>query len=182
MIFAHTLDKVISGDKWQTRRFANPGDTFTDGDKRVIDARNRTVYETGRSYAVQPNRGKKAVARIVLTGLRKESVSAITEEDAIAEGFVSREHFLATWQRIYGQQADLHQMVWVLEFQLIAINIDELKIYVQQRTIRENPSADHRYDVPAAVEGLSGIGLYSGHHQRRRVGASVPYRLPLSPT
>jgi hypothetical protein len=132
MIFAHTLDKVICGEKWQTRRFANPGDTLIDSNKRVIDSKNRTVYEIGKSYAVQPNRGKKAVARIVLTGLRKESVSSITEEDAQAEGFASRADFLATWRRIYGQNTDLSREVWVLQFRLFAVHDDGLKTLQSQ--------------------------------------------------
>ncbi|MBL8157307.1 MAG: hypothetical protein JNM70_24255, partial [Anaerolineae bacterium] len=76
MIFAHTLDKVICGEKWQTRRLVKPGETFDADQRRVLKEGKRTLYEIGKSYAVQPNRGKKAVARIVLTGLRKEQVSA----------------------------------------------------------------------------------------------------------
>ncbi|MEP7289882.1 MAG: ASCH domain-containing protein [Chloroflexota bacterium] len=103
MIFAYTLDKVLAGEKWQTRRIAKP---------------NEKLYEVGKSYAVQPNRGKKAVARIMITGLRQEMVGEINEHDAQAEGYESCEAFIAAWQVIHGKRVNLNQIVWVIEFEL----------------------------------------------------------------
>ncbi len=118
MIFAHTLDKILRGEKWQTRRLVKPGEQLiTNADKVAVVAK-RTVYQTGKSYAVQPNRGKKAVARILLTGLRREKVVEISSRDAVAEGFISRDEFLETWHKIHGSNADLQHEVWVLEFEL----------------------------------------------------------------
>lgn len=116
MLFAHTLDKVLSGQKRQTRRWVKPAEVFDSQAGKVHT--NRTVYQIGKSYAVQPNRGKPSVARILLTGLRKEPVSSISEADAIAEGFASCDEFIATWKTIYGQNTDLSREVWVLEFEL----------------------------------------------------------------
>ncbi|MBZ0290671.1 MAG: hypothetical protein K8I30_23805 [Anaerolineae bacterium] len=118
MIFAHTLDKVICGEKWQTRRLVKPGETLDSAQIRVSNQSQRTVYEVGKSYAVQPNRGQKAVARILLTGLRREMVLSINDEDARAEGFPSKAEFVAAWQKIHGLKADLSREVWVLEFTL----------------------------------------------------------------
>lgn len=117
MIFAHTLDQVITGQKRQTRRLVKADEYFEDN-RRITKKGQRTLYEVGKSYAVQPNRGKKAVARILLTNLRKERLDTITDADAKAEGFSSREEFLVTWRAIHGQDADLSREVWVLEFEL----------------------------------------------------------------
>jgi hypothetical protein len=117
MIFAHTLDKVLNGTKQQTRRIIKPNEIFQETQQRVV-AGTRTVYQVGKDYAVQPNRGKKAVARILLTGIRCESVSVIDEQDAIAEGFASASEFITAWQRIHGQTVNLENLVWVLEFKL----------------------------------------------------------------
>lgn len=119
MIFAHTLDKVICGEKWQTRRLVKPGEAFDSDQRRVLKQGKRTLFEIGKSYAVQPNRGKTAVARILLTGLRKERVGAITERDAQAEGFASRAEFIETWKTIHGREANLSREIWVLEFKLL---------------------------------------------------------------
>lgn len=122
MIFAHTLDKVLRGEKWQTRRLIKPNETlFQEDSNPYVKSGSRIVYQVGKSYAVQPNRGKKSVARIVLTGLRKEPVKAISAEDALAEGFTSRDEFFATWRTIHGKNADLAQEVWVLEFRLLGV-------------------------------------------------------------
>lgn len=118
MIFAHTLAQVLNGQKSQTRRLVKPDEVFNPTHQRVIHAAKRTVYQVGKTYAVQPNRGKKSVARILLTGLRQETPATISEADALAEGFPSRAAFLEAWRKIHGQHADLNQPVWILEFAL----------------------------------------------------------------
>jgi hypothetical protein len=119
MIFAHTLDKVLAGQKRQTRRLVKPGETFEEAAGTVKQNR-RTLYQIGKTYAVQPNRGKPSAARIQLNGLRKETVAAIMDADAKAEGFDSRDEFISTWKHIHGKMADLQREVWVLEFTLCA--------------------------------------------------------------
>jgi hypothetical protein len=120
MIFAYTLDLVLSGKKTQTRRVIKPDEQLqvTPDGHRVIVPGKRTVYQVGKTYAVQPGRTAASVARIRLTGLRREPVEAISEGDAQAEGYGSREEFFAVWRRIHGAQADLARDVWVLEFEL----------------------------------------------------------------
>lgn len=120
MIFAYTLDLVLSGEKWQTRRVIKADEQLTRMDDivRVEIPGKRVVYEVGKSYAVQPGRGKHAVARIILTGIRREPVAAISERDAAAEGYRSREAFFKAWHAIHGDRANLQDDVWVLEFRL----------------------------------------------------------------
>ncbi|MEO8609047.1 MAG: ASCH domain-containing protein [Chloroflexota bacterium] len=165
MIFAHTLDKILCGEKRQTRRLVKPNEELFQADLPVyVKSGKRTVYQVGKSYAVQPNRGKKSVARIVLTGLRKESVKAISTEDALAEGFLSREDFFATWRTIHGKDADLQREVWVLEFSLQVIIADELKELYEQY-LSKNRSVDNRYDLSASVTGIPGDNLHSRYHK-----------------
>ena len=120
MIFAHTLEKVLVGKKSQTRRIAKPDEQLRveNGIRRVYRKGNRTMYQVGKSYSIQPGRGKKAVARLIILDIKHEPVSSITEDDALAEGFPSRESFLNAWREIHGNQANLGQEVWVLEFKL----------------------------------------------------------------
>lgn len=125
MIFAYTLEQVISGQKSQTRRLAKPDEVLHD-QSRVMKGK-RVLYEVGRSYAVQPNRGKKSVARIVLTGLKKEPVSKISDADAQAEGYKTRAEFLTAWRTIHGKNADLNAEVWVLAFKLQTVDDDVLE-------------------------------------------------------
>jgi hypothetical protein len=165
MIFAHTLDKVIEGKKWQTRRPVKVGEQFEDG-RRITKLGKRTMYEIGKSYAVQPNRGKKAVARILLTGLRKERIESITDADAKAEGFSSWEDFIATWRNIHGQNADLSCEVWVFEFELCTI-IDE-----SFRTLHENRNSANRgthnnHDVSTPVSPIPRTRMYGGDRKIR---------------
>lgn len=163
MIFAHTLDRVLGGEKWQTRRVIKADEqlTRTDGKVRVEVPGKRVVYEVGKSYAVQPGRGKHAVARIVLTGIRRESVAAISNFDAAAEGYRSREAFLKTWHAIHGDRANLQDEVWVLEFRLD--NTEDL-ITAHGNQHAANKRTHHGHDLSPSVTGLSGTGLHGRDH------------------
>lgn len=108
MIFQHTIDKVLSGEKTQTRRIVKPGEEFYPadmGDAAAVMHKGfsayRLVYEVGRTYAIQPGRGKPAVARMRITDIRREDVREISWEDADAEGFVSATHFLLLWTKMH---------------------------------------------------------------------------------
>lgn len=123
MIFSHTLELVLSGVKMQSRRLKKPTHhLIVQGDlvrvESITTRGRRIMYQVGKTYAVQPGRTQKAVAYIRLTGLREETVQDISEADARAEGFESREAFFAAWHTIHGQKAKLTARVWVLTFQL----------------------------------------------------------------
>lgn len=124
MIFVYTLQNVLAGKKTQTRRLAREGERLVvkptpEGDVTVIEtAAKRVMYQTGRTYAVQPGRGKKAVARMRITDLKCECVEDVTLQGARAEGYPSRQAFLDVWHDIYGKEADLSVKVWVISFKM----------------------------------------------------------------
>ena len=108
MIFAHTFQAVLDGRKNQTRRLVKPGDaSYDDGFGYIVSVyRNeRCVYDVGKTYAVQPGRGRKAVARIRITDIRREDVREISVEDVIAEGVERRSEFLETWTQMHDKPA-----------------------------------------------------------------------------
>jgi hypothetical protein len=49
----------------------------------------RLLWHVGKTYAVQPGRGKKAIARIRLTAIRQEHVQDISWRDGLKEGLQS---------------------------------------------------------------------------------------------
>jgi hypothetical protein len=72
----------------------------------------------GRSYAVQPGRGKRAVGRIEITAIRYcARAGDITLDDAIAEGFATAEDFRETYASINGVGA-MERPCWALTFRL----------------------------------------------------------------
>ena len=103
MIFQYTLDKVLSGRKTQTRRVRRPG--------------SQARWKIGHSYAVQPTRTARSVARIVVTGVRHEKLGKITQAGARAEGFPSVAAFARVWTEVHGA-FDPQTEVWVVSFRL----------------------------------------------------------------
>ena len=102
MIFRPELvDLIVAGRKTETRRPVKPG----------VGCR----YQPGRSYAVQPGRGKRAVCRIDVRSARLECVGDIDDAAARREGFDSREGFLDYWRGLYGSM-ELGQKVWAIAF------------------------------------------------------------------
>jgi hypothetical protein len=112
VIYQYTWDKVIAGQKTQTRRIIKPKETAIRGRYNQITrvmSGSRTKWRVGGSYAVQTGRGQGQIARVRLTRIR--------QADAQAEGFASRQAFMQTWETIHG--ADSREVrVWVLEFEL----------------------------------------------------------------
>ena len=111
--------QVLDGTKTQTRRpvkasqESNRWDIETDVINEVIQwldngkeypANMRSIYVVGRTYAVQPGRGKKSVGRIRVTKIRRERLREISVEDAKAEGANSAPPFgmdyIPGWQSL----------------------------------------------------------------------------------
>ena len=128
MIFQHTIDKVLSGEKTQTRRivvqptieYQRDGDWLFDnygmGPISVNSAKPCPMgkglmglnykpafvkWQVGKTYAAQPGRGQKAVGRIEIVSIRREDVRKISDADVIAEGFEWRSEFLKTWAAMH---------------------------------------------------------------------------------
>lgn len=120
MIFTETLEKVLSGEKTQTRRKVKAGHVLAGySPNERVTTWNRTVYAVGGVYSVQPGRGKPAVAKIEITAIRRERVSLISEDDIRAEGFASREEFISTWEKINGPNSGYNDEAWVITFKLV---------------------------------------------------------------
>src|SRR5689334_12977544 len=112
MLFIHTVDKVLNGSKVQTRRIQKPTQVLRQIESpfggylplSVVEKHNglvRPVYVVGKTYAVQPGRGKAAVARIEIIDIKSEDVRQISEADAKAEGFANKLLFLVTWCKMH---------------------------------------------------------------------------------
>ena len=106
---------------------------------RIVGPDLRIKWQVGRTYAVQPGRGKKAVGRIRITKIRRERLGDISAEDIFAEGVgiynltdgrwypitvleVAREEYAKLWDSIYGKGAFERMKdddVWVLEFERV---------------------------------------------------------------
>ena len=142
MIFQHTWQDVMSGRKTQTRRIVKAGESSaarfniaaTATNRVVLSASGRIKWYTGGTYAVQPGRGKKAIGRIRITGIRKERLQEISEKDALAEG-IDVTHgifkrdgtpdidpaptFALLWNEVHGAGAwGANPEVWVVEVEL----------------------------------------------------------------
>lgn len=144
MIFRPELAKLIKqGKKTQTRRIATT---------------KTCRYEAGKSYAVQPGRGKEAMCRITIMDVRMERLGDLSLKDAKREGFVTTAEFFAYWRGLHGS-ANPDLMVWVLSF-VQGDHTDELNLlaarpgaphgdYVSQPhlAMREEPEAISRSDA-----------------------------------
>jgi hypothetical protein len=121
------IEAIKAGRKTQTRRPVKPGDfqlwdrsTLLAGARviTVCDVKGRIRWRVGGRYSVCPGRGKDRVGLIQLTGIRSDGIGQISERDALAEGFESREAFLAAWKALY-PKGNLESNVWVLEFKAL---------------------------------------------------------------
>jgi len=91
MIFSHGLDeKVLSGQKTQTRRLVQEGDEATyavpSGEIAQVYRRGKLLWEGYKTYSIQSGRGKKGNGRFRIVKIRIETLQSITEADAKAEG------------------------------------------------------------------------------------------------
>mgnify|MGYP006921307232 CR=1 FL=1 len=151
MIFQHTIDKVLNGEKTQTRRIVKPnhivgrippntplefmsvGQSWGD----IVAVRSNVsytdIYAIGKTYAVQRGRGVKAEGRIRIIDIRREDVRNISETDALAEGFSGHLDFLYTW-------IGMHDKGYLETFRYA---VDMGRLY--EHGFRERPAA--RYDA-----------------------------------
>jgi hypothetical protein len=97
MIFKPEMVRAILADeKTQTRRGTKKGEGLyvyglvSAPGPHYVSAGGPIKWMEGRTYAIQPGRGKPAVARFLLEQIRYcERAGAISEEDAHWEGFDS---------------------------------------------------------------------------------------------
>lgn len=97
------------------------------GNLKTVTRRKSDRYRVGSTYAVQPGRGKKGVARIRVVDVRAERFDpkAITWAEARREGFRGGEHgtaasaFRQAWGAIHGSLDPID--VYRIEFELVEI-------------------------------------------------------------
>jgi len=142
MLFIYTIDQVLNGTKTNSRRVVQPGEyPVFDESGNIIEVRKangRLKWKVGKTYGAQPGRGQKAVARIRITGIRKEHVQDITPQDAYDEGIrlsiftivhdnwdviekleQYRREFSQLWDSVHGPGAwEANPEVWCLSFEL----------------------------------------------------------------
>ncbi len=100
------VEKILTGEKTETRRKVREGEACR--------------YEVGKTYALQPGRGKKAVGRIRITGVRREHLGQMSHHKALREGFTGTGEFLRYWQMLYGPFVPDLVEVWAIRFELVA--------------------------------------------------------------
>lgn len=92
MIFSpKSIEAILEGRKTVTRREAVPGKPCR--------------YQSGRTYAVQPGRGKKAVARIRIRSVQPEAwfgyyALGDMDREARREGFETWSELCAAWCKL----------------------------------------------------------------------------------
>lgn len=102
------VDLILEGKKTEIRCKVKPGEPCR--------------YEVGKTYAVQPGRGKPAVARIRVLSVRKEELWQLTLADAQREGFGGLfpvRDFYRYWKSLYGE-VDALQEVWAIRFEVVS--------------------------------------------------------------
>jgi hypothetical protein len=106
------VEKILAGKKSVTRRPVKWEDTG-------FEVRNLPCrYEVGKTYAVQPGRGQKAVARIRIKDVRRGLISGVDDAEARLEGFTSSGMFPVYWEQLYGSY-DATRLVDRIEFELV---------------------------------------------------------------
>ena len=129
MLFKPYLaEAILQGKKTQTRRLPTTnGAVLYDNDNTIIAVyqNGRLRWKVGRTYAIQPGRGKKAIGRLHLLGIRQEPLQAINWRDARNEGLADAnptKAFVSLWNDINPTPGTCWQdnpEVFVLTFELI---------------------------------------------------------------
>ena len=100
--------------------YAAGGAVTLDGDPAEI-ARCSTmptvINRTPRGARYMPGWAERS--RIRITEIREEHLGDITEADAVREGFVSRDAFLAYFGTLHKGPIDLTRPVWVVSFEVV---------------------------------------------------------------
>ena len=107
MIFSEEhIEEILGGKKTQTRRL------------------NRGIYRVGRSYSVQPGRGKKGIPaiRIVMDEIIEETGGQlILERDALAEGGYKPFEYERIFQKLNPKYNRKKDNRWVFKFHVEGI-------------------------------------------------------------
>lgn len=100
------LAKILNGQKTETRR-------------SIKEDVHRCRYRVGYDYAVQPGRGREAVARLVVLATSRERLGDVSIGSVRREGFDTHDEFVACWRKLHGGLYDVKQEVWAIRFVLL---------------------------------------------------------------
>jgi hypothetical protein len=81
---------------------------------------DRCRFQVGKSYAVQPGRGRAARGRVLVTAVRLGLAGDVTFEDARAEGFRTRDEWRAAWVRLHDRAWLEQRCAYSAEGELVA--------------------------------------------------------------
>lgn len=109
----------------------------------VQSGSNYPKYKIGKTYAVQPGGGQKAVARIQILSIRREDVRQISDADVIAEGFTSAARFFDTWIGMHDPKLNQQIGHWFVSRRAAVSAEDAANIYRIQ--MQSRPA--ERYDA-----------------------------------
>jgi hypothetical protein len=134
--FQHTLKALLEGRKTETSRIALPQPDGTgEFDCEMIGYplgvpsvqrylvgwdKWRTVWQTGKDYAIVPARGKKSVGRFVVDAIWWQDVRSLTAKQIQAEGFNSAQAFDALWLKMHGE----HYEAWRMTIRVLWETVD----------------------------------------------------------
>lgn len=105
---AHLADKVLQRQKCTTIRF----------DKHAVEYPTGAVLPLFSLEAGQDHGQARCLADLALHSVRYEQVDDLTETDAIADGFGSREELIDTLQVFYGRLSP-RDVVCIYSFSLV---------------------------------------------------------------
>ena len=104
MFDIYTVSQILSGDKYVTRR--------------MVKVNNKRPAVPGHIHKLKIDRTNKCYGSILINSCDIERLSDLTEEEAIREGFNSKEHYLKYFRHLNGNiDDDVH--VWRIEFELL---------------------------------------------------------------
>lgn len=169
---------------------------------RKTQTRRRTCrYEPGKSYALQPGRGKEAKHRITILEVRQEQLGNISFRDARKEGFRTTEDFRDYWISLH-KGFNAAEMVYVITFELgdttdtprllgrhpghdyvsstaqaLSASAEEVSAYQQARYVLEQDAkrSEQRQTALAAITGIE----TKDARERKRVRAAANQILAL---
>lgn len=102
MFDVYTVSQILSGNKSVTRRIPS-------GKRPAVP---------GKIHKLKVDRTKNTYGSILINDCRIEKLSDLTEEEAIREGFNSKEHYMNYFRHLNGNVEE-DQLVWRVEFELL---------------------------------------------------------------
>jgi hypothetical protein len=99
------VEKILSGAKTQTRRLWL-----------------RCRVRVGAIHPCVTRRFGAPFARVRITAVRQEPLTAISDDDVLREGYEDRAAYLLALENIYGMPLKPDVLVWVVDFELVDVD------------------------------------------------------------